>query len=252
MATGTSTRASAPAFHADDLEETTNYRSLSVLAIIGLLFGLASPLCFGAPLLMIIPIIGIVISILALRQIAASDGTLAGTWAAATGLILCVAFAVAPFTRSYVLQTMRTQQADVFARQWLSEMVAGKTEQAYRLTTDSLRRPAPQEPGDNTPRPDPYTTFLDLPLVKALTAAGPDAEFRPEQPVSYDAQSFHRVYVRQRYRITPKAGDANAQPLVVDVTTQRAKLPGEDASRWLVQSFDDPNKEPESHEGHQH
>jgi hypothetical protein len=252
MATGASTHASTPAFHADDLEETTNYRKLSVLAIIGLLIGLASPLCFGAPLLMTIPIAGIIISILALRQIAASDGTLAGRWAAATGLALCVAFAVAPFTRGYVLQAMRTQQADAFGRQWLSQMAAGKTEQAYRMTNDSIRRLPPPEPGDNTPRPDPYTTFLGQPLVKALTAAGPDAEIRPEQAVSYEAPSFQRVYVRQRYRITPKAGAGDTQPLVVDVTMQRAKLPGEDASRWLIFSLDDPNKPAPAPDTHQH
>jgi len=241
MATGASSHVSSPAFHADDLEETTNYRTLSVLSVIGLVIGFASPLCFGAPLLMIIPIAGIIISILALRQIAASDGTLAGTWAAATGLALCVIFAVAPFTRNYVLESMRSSQADAFAREWLNEMVSGKTEQAWRLTTDSIRRPPPAEPGDKTPRPDPYTTFLEKPLVKALTAAGPDSEIQREQSLSYDAQSFHRVYVRHRYRVTPKTGD-NAQPFAVDVTSVRSKTAGDDASRWLVFSLDDPSK----------
>jgi hypothetical protein len=243
MATGTSSRPSAPAFHNNDFEEATNYRTLSVLAIIGLLFGLASPLCFGAPLLMIIPIAGIIISILALRQIATSEGTFAGAWAAVIGLVLCVGCAVAPFTRNFVLQTMRTQQADAFAREWLSEIVAGKTERAFKLSTDSLRRPPPTEPGDKTPPIDPYTTFLGQPMVKTLTAVGADAEIRAEDASgSYDSPSFQRVYVRKRYRITPKAGDAGAQPLVIDVTVERAKLPGEDASRWMMFALEDPNK----------
>jgi hypothetical protein len=243
MATGTSSRPSAPAFHADDFEETTSYRKLSVLAIIALLLGLASPLCFGAPLLMTIPIAGTIISILALRHIAASGGTLAGNWAAVIGLVLCVGCAVAPFTRNFVLQTMRTQQADEFVREWLSEIVAGKTEHAFKLSTDSLRRPPPPEPGSKSPPIDPYTTFLTQPMVKALLAVGANPEIRAEESSgSYDAPSFQRVYVRQRYRITPKAGEAGAQPLVIDVTAERAKLPGEDASRWLMFALEDPNK----------
>jgi hypothetical protein len=252
MATGTSSRPTSPAFHADDLEETTNYRSLSVLAIIGLLLGFASPLCFGAPLLMIIPIAGIVVSVLALRQIAASEGTMAGSWAAGTGLVLSVACAVAPFTRGFVLETMRVRQADEFARLWLNEMVAGKTEHAFRLTTESIRRPPAPDPGDKTPPVDPYTSFLARPEVKALTAVGAEAEIQPEPNVLYEAPTFQRVYVRQRYRITPKSGATEAQPLVIDVSSERAKFPGDEAARWLIQSLDDPNKKIDPHEGHQH
>ena len=44
MATGTSPTVTSPAFHANDPEQTTDYRTLSVLAIISLVFGLAAPL----------------------------------------------------------------------------------------------------------------------------------------------------------------------------------------------------------------
>ena len=46
MATGTSRTVSAPVFHDNDAEQTTEYRTLSVLAILSLVIGLISALAF--------------------------------------------------------------------------------------------------------------------------------------------------------------------------------------------------------------
>lgn len=242
MATGTPSRVSSPAFHTDDLEETTEYRSLSVLALLGLLFGLASPLCFGAPLLMAIPIVGAAISILALQRIAASNGALAGRWAAIIGLFLCVAIGIAPFTRQFVIRTYREQQAKHFAADWLKLIAAGKTEEAFRLTIDSTRGPAQPPPGEKAPPANPYDTFIGLPLVKAMQAAGPDAEIRFGDTVAYDPRSFQQVFVRQKFEILPLAGKSDAKPIDVFVVTQRARLPSEARSRWLMWKMDDGTK----------
>ena len=243
MATGTSSRVSTPAFHNDDPEQTTEYRSLSVLAIISLIFGLASPLCFGAPLLMAIPIFGIAVSILALRRIAASEGALAGRWAAVAGLILCVALAVAPLSREFALRYLRTHQAADFAQHWLSLVVSGRTEQAFRLTIDSTRGPAPPAPGEKAPAPtNPYDTFMGLPLVKALAAAGADADIRFHGTVAYEPQTFPKVFVRQRYEIITSSLQFGAHPVDLLLTMQRAKLPTEGRARWLMWTMEDGSK----------
>jgi hypothetical protein len=242
MATGTSSRTSSPAFHTDDLEETTEYRSLSVLALLGLLFGLASPLCFGAPLLMAIPIAGAAISVLALQRIAASNGALAGRWAAIVGLFLCVAIGIAPFTREYVIRAYREQQAKDFSQEWLKLVVEGKTEDAFRLTIDATRGPAPAPPGEKATPTNPYDTFLGLPLVKAMKAAGPDAEIRCVGTLKYDPRSFHQVFVRQKFEIVPRASNSDSKPFDVFLVTQRARLPSEGRSRWLMWTMDDGTK----------
>jgi len=242
MATGTSSRIPTPAFHADDPEQAIEYRTLSVLAIISLIFGLASPLCFGAPLLMAIPLFGIALSILALRRIAASDGALAGRWMAATGLILCVAFAVAPISRELVLRSIRTRQAEDFAQYWLNLVVSGHTEQAFRLTIDSTRGPGPPDPGAKTPPANPYDTFMGLPLVKAMAAAGADADIRFNGTASYDPQSFPRVLVTQRYEVIPRSTQSDAHPVDLLLTMQRAKLPAEGRARWLMWTIADGSK----------
>lgn len=239
MATGTPSRASSPAFHADDLEEATQYRSLSVLALLGLLFGLASPLCFGAPLLMAVPIIGAVLSLLALQRIASSNGSLAGRWAAIIGLFLCVAVGVAPFSRHYVIRTQRESQAKEFGQKWLKMMVDGKVEDAFRLTVDSTRGPAPPTPGEKTTPTNPYDVFRALPLVKAIEAAGPDAEIRFDETVLYEPESFKKVYVRQKFDVVPHSGGADAKPINVFLISQRAQLASEGRSRWLVWKMDD-------------
>src|SRR5262245_2800485 len=119
MATGTSFAVAAPAFHADDPEETAEYRQVSVLALISFVLGILSPLTFASPLLMAIPLFGIAFSILALRQIAGSQGGVSGRWAAVAGLFLCVISLVAPFSRDLVFRSVRTREAVSVGRDWL-------------------------------------------------------------------------------------------------------------------------------------
>ena len=241
MATGTPTRFPAPAFHDDDPEQTIRYRSLSVLAIVGLVFGLASPLSFGAPLLMAIPVFGAAISWLALRRIAASEGALAGRWAAVTGLALCVVFGVAPISREWVIESLRSRQAVSFARDWLDLMRSGKTKQAFGLTIDSQRRPPPPEPG-MPKQPDPYDKFVGTPVVKDLVAAGPDSQVRFEGTVGYEPKAFPHVYIRQRYEILPPASKTDAHPVDLLLTLERLKLPAEGRARWMIFAIDDAKK----------
>jgi hypothetical protein len=233
MVTGTA----RPAFHADEVEETNEYRSLSVLAIMSFIAGLASPLAFGHPLLMVVPLAGVVISLLALRQIAANEGVMAGRWAALAGLVLCVVFAVAPFTREYVLRTVRTKQATEFARSWINLVLNGNTESAFRLTTDSTRPARQPEPGGATPKATPYETFTALPIVKALVAAGADADIRFVDTPDYKTYSSKSVIVDERFDITPKAGDA--KPLNLIVRVQHGQFAGESRLRWMMGSVDD-------------
>src|SRR5436305_15202732 len=96
MATSTSRTASSSVFHGDDPEQITEYRTLSVLAIISLIIGLISPVAIAAPFLLVVPFVGIAVSLLALRRIAVSGGVLAGRWAATLGLVLSLASAVVP------------------------------------------------------------------------------------------------------------------------------------------------------------
>src|SRR6476646_8224154 len=95
-ATPSTSAAFSPAFHDDDAEQATGYRTLSVLAIIGLVIGIISWVALFHPLLIVVPLVGIGVSILALRQISTNPSVIAGHGVALVGLALCIASLVAP------------------------------------------------------------------------------------------------------------------------------------------------------------
>jgi hypothetical protein len=248
MATGTSSTASTPAFHADDPEQTSDYRTLSVLAIISLVFGLAAPLAFGGPLLRAIPLFGIAISLLALRRIAVSGGVLTGRGLAITGLVLCVASTIAPFTRDLVQRSIREHQAKRFSQNWLELITSGELEQGLRLTMEGNRPQAPSEPGmppgpgvPPAPKKSSYEIFLDEPLIKALKDVGANAEIRFDGTLDYQPATYRSMTVRQQFTVSPPSTGGSQQPVNVVVTVQRAPMSMAGVSRWLVARYENAN-----------
>ena len=223
-----------PAFQIGELDPATEYRSLSVLAIISLIFGLAAPLCFVGPLLMAIPLFGIAVAILALRQIDASEGVLAGRWAAVLGLALCVGSITSAITHDFVGKRIRAAQAAKFGEDWLKLIAAGRAAEAFRLTVDAMQpSTAPTEPGAPPPAKTPYQNFLERPLVKSVAAIGAGAKVTLVDTVSVESRNDRRVYVVQQFDVTAD-GSASAKPVQAFLSMQRGQLPREGGSRWLV------------------
>jgi hypothetical protein len=249
MATGRSAIVSSPVFHGDDPEQTTEYRTLSVLAIISLVIGLAAPLAIAGPFLLAIPLFGIAVSLVALRQIAVSGGVLAGRWAATAGLVLCIASAILPVSRDAIQRAIRIHQAEKFGGDWIALVTAGDLKEAFHLTVDATRPPAPPDPSappsepNAPPKPSAYDTFIANPVIKALQAIGPNAEIRIRETLAYQATSYRNISVRQLVAVTPAApsssGSSN-QPFEFVLSVQRAIIPRESMSRWLITSYDLP------------
>jgi hypothetical protein len=233
MVSTPSTAAPSPAFHADDPEQTTDYRTLSVLAIISLVFGILSPLALWGPLLMGIPLLGIAISLLALRNIATSGGTLAGRGAAIAGLALCIASAVTPYSRDFIQRTIRGNQAAEAGQRWIALLTSGNTQEALRQTIDGSRPPRIAEPGAPPPTETPLERFMKEPVVKALTAIGANPEITLDETLEVNVASYRNVTVRQRYHVKSAAAAAD-----VILTIQRGTLPGESMSRWLIGRYE--------------
>ena len=245
MAAGPPHSASASVFHGDDHEQTTEYRSLSVLAVLGLVISLIAWLAYLGPFLIVVPLAGIAISLLALRQIAVSEGVLAGRWAATVGLVLSVVFAVLPLSHYVALKTMRMSEAEAFSRRWVDLVTSGKMEDAFHLTVDSTRPATPPaepgaHPGPGTlAGPAPYQLFLDQPIIKALKAAGPGADVRLVDTVEYKPDSYRMMTVKQLYSVTPAASAGAAQqPTEFVVTVVRGVLPRDQQSRWMISRCD--------------
>jgi hypothetical protein len=234
----------APAFHSDDVEHVANYQSISVLALISLLFGLASPLCFFTKGFLLLPLVGLAFSLLALRQIALSEGRLAGRWPAVIGLVLCVACGAGAITRNSTTRFLRTSKAEQFARKWLMQVASNELEEAFRLTLDGARPPAPQEPGAPAPAKSPYEMFVEDPLIQKIKSAGKDARIELDETLDFIPLTRREVIVRQRFRITPGNGSTKAgaaEAFEVYLTLQRSHFPGKSETHWLVMRYDPTN-----------
>jgi hypothetical protein len=259
MATGTSITATSPVFHGDDPEQTTEYRTLSVLAIISLVIGLFAPLAIAGPFLLAIPFFGIAVSLVALRQIAVSGGVLAGRWAATAGLVLCIASAIMPASHDMIQRAIRIHQAEKFGRGWIALVTAGELKQAFHLTVDATRPPAPPQPNapppepNAPPKPSAYDTFVANPIIKALQAAGPNADVRIREALAYQATSYRNISVRQLVAVTPAPASpsgSGSQPFEFVLSVQRATLSRESMSRWLITSYELPKAATDSTPAH--
>jgi hypothetical protein len=233
-----------PAFHADDEDPAVEYRSLSVLAVVSLVIGLAAPLCFIGPLLMAVPLLGIAVSIVALRQIHSSGGALAGRWLAAAGLALSVGSIAAYYSRDAFLKYIRTNQAAAFGKDWIEIVQSGNLDAAFRLTVAGAQpRPQMPEPGMPAPEKTPLEQFKDDPIIKSLVAAGPGSQIECTDTLAVN----HRTtasQARQRFRVTPAKSNAEskAKPVRLILDVRRDNLAGEIGSRWLVGSYEPPNE----------
>jgi hypothetical protein len=231
-----------PAFHSDDVENVANYRSLSVLALLSLVLGLFSTLSLVFTLFLGVVLLGLIVSLIALRQISLSEGRLAGRWAAVLGLILCVTCGVATMSRGAAIRYLRTSQAQQYARNWLSVLVAGKTTQAFRGTLEGNQPPPMPEPGMPPRTTTPLDDFKNDELIKKIAAAGEDAKIDYAGTYEYVAQSRRDYFLRQRYVITPQPGSkARSKPIRVNVAVQRSRLRGDAKPRWLITKFESTN-----------
>lgn len=79
-----------------------DYVAVNPLAVVAALLGLASGLAFASSLLLVIPIVGIVFALVAIRQIADSNGTQTGRGLAIVGLALCLLCAAGVMTVRYL------------------------------------------------------------------------------------------------------------------------------------------------------
>jgi hypothetical protein len=234
-----------PTFHSDDVESLGGYRTLSALALVALVVGLASPLCFAAPLALAIPLVGIGLGLIALRRIDRSEGMLAGRGAALVGLALSVASLLGVLTHGQVVRALMVRQAEEFGRNWLAVLQSGETRRAFRLTSTGAEPEPPDDPlAPPMSKKDPYQEFVENSLVRRLGELGPHGKIELEQTYSYDTTVTGRCWVGQRFIVRPAASEPTAagsrsEPVHIDLQVQRSRLPGERASRWLVLSYRD-------------
>jgi len=102
------------------------------------------------------------------------------------------------------------------------------------------------QPLDGTP---PFARYRVTGIVDNGTAqpagtylaVGPNADIRIRDTVDYQAVTYRSITVRQLYSVTPAPGaGASGQPVEFVLALQRATLPRESMSRWLITNYAPP------------
>jgi Domain of unknown function (DUF4190) len=225
------------AFHSDDVEHVASYKSLSVLAIFSLILGLLSPLSLVWSGFLILPAVGIVLSLLAIRRIDTSDNQLAGRGVAIAGLVLCIAFGVMSYSHESLVRHLRSKQAEEFGREWLKVVLANETSRAFNATYDGNRTLPPPEPGSPAPTTTPYEEFLSSALIKKILGAGNDAKIEFVDTLEFVPQTQTSFLVQQRFKVIPQ-GCEPADRVVTDLTMHRGQYRGKTEPSWLVTQYE--------------
>jgi len=223
------------------LDEDSNYRTPSLLAIVSLVLGITSPVALFAPLLLVIPIAGLLLALMAVRRISSSDGLLIGRTAACIGLALSVASIAAVMTRSRMTEQLLSRQARVTANEWFALLQSGEVEQAFELTSASRQQPPKAPPGSpepETPTVSPLETFRADPVVHFLVEHSQDAPARFVRDEVVDPAGIINARIQQLYEVAaspPEASGAGAT--TIELILQRSRGYGGSPAEWLVAAY---------------
>jgi len=168
-----------------DEQPLAQYRSIAPVALVAAGLGVASALILTTPLLALVPVAGIVTSIVALRTIAHSDGQLAGRAPAIVGLSLATFFLGFGLSRHLARQSALEQQARRMADLWLDLLQDGKVQQAHQFReSPATRLSAPQAIAEryatNPEAASQLKTFVNSLGIKDIVARGKAADVRFE------------------------------------------------------------------------
>jgi hypothetical protein len=226
-----------PQLHAPDEPELVQYRSLSGLAMAGLLVGLLSWLAMLSPTLWVLPVAGLVINAIALRRLATSAVAMVGRKAALVGLLLSAAFAAAGPVQWTTYRWFMRNEARQFGLMWFDFLAGGEPHKAYELLAPALQRHPldddlwRQYPGNSRARRD-LEIFVRRPSVAALLKLRGQAQVR-----YYDTeeqwQDRDGDWVYQTYAVTcPVQGEPTT--FFVGLVLQRSFETSTGRAFWKV------------------
>jgi len=178
-----SEKLAATSFSASTDSDLIEHAPLSRLAVVGLLFGLASPLAVISRLFWIVPAMGVVLGGIALRRIGTADPPRAGRAAARIGVVLCLLFGTAGPTADGVHRALLRREAQQWCFHWFDLLAHNQPQQAVQLTFTYRSR----QPLDDSlwqyyrlfpAARGKLRQFVDDPLVRRLLLLGTEARVR--------------------------------------------------------------------------
>jgi hypothetical protein len=229
-----------PATHHAEAD-LVEYRAVSVTALLGLLLGFSSAAAFGHPIFWAVPVVGVFLNLLALRNIANHSPPLLGRGAAIVGLALSLALGAAAATQYSVSAARSRHEAQQLGRLWLEALANHNPELALELEQLPPGRLAPGEDLRLNYRDEPVAAkalgeFTDRPLIAAMIAAGPDAQIQYLETALHQV-TLHKERIRSRWRVTyERAGEPTT--FYVQILLTRELLAPRRVWEWRVEKSD--------------
>ena len=220
----------------EDNGQLSNYRPLSGLAVIAVVLGLASALAILSPALWILPLVGLVASVIALRRIALSDPPMVGRKAALAGLLLSVFWGVSGATTHLSQRWITRSQAQQVAHAWFQYMLQGHTPRAHQLTIDPERRELRLDELDTIYATTPHLverleSFMNEPGPTVVLRFDAKADVRYVQTEN-QFRSRDNDYVLMQFELQQPGTSGQTQQVVVEMR----RKPGESGG-WIVQEI---------------
>ena len=192
--------------------EFGDYQAISALAVASLLAGAASATALIGVPLWIVPLVGILLSCLALMRIGRSAGTLIGRPLALAGLGLAVCFGTAAIVAYFNSQRLVARKAQHVASQWFQALAHGEPEVAHQWARAPTNRARLVDVGrlksyyeKRQNPPGGIGPFRRSKLVAILLRLGPRAH------VELESTTIRRIderleFVSLVYRVTVRPG----------------------------------------------
>ena len=224
--------------------ETISYRPVSRFAVAAAVAGVLSSLVLTTPLLWILPLVGVVMGIVGLADVAKVGAEKAGRAVALAGLALSVGFGAQAVTTNLVSRWIMESRTKAVVHAWLDALGENRLADARsmvapyllpRVETDKLGRGDPSHgepghshhPGDES---DKDGSIEALPAVQAIRRCG-TASVRDVRYAGRDEETGERWCARMR--LAPCEG-GGAVDVRLDLKPDILNEPKRRVERWVI------------------
>lgn len=142
------------------MDELPGYRPVSVLAVAAAVVGVCSAAALVAPVLWMVPLVGVGLALAALADVAGPAGGKAGRAAALAGLALSLGFGAQAATTAAGTHWLTCRRAEAAARYWLEAVCDGRLTDARTMANP-----------DGVPEGEPGAAAVDAALGLCGSAA---------------------------------------------------------------------------------
>ena len=145
------------------------YRPVSGMAVAAAVFGVLSLAAAIHPSFFILPVLGVVFAVVAIRDLWRADSIRIGRLAALTGLALSLFFGCLGLTRSLTTTWIANRRAEKVAARWVDAILDGRILEAHAMLMPFQRLNAPAETEGNV-----STGLFDSRAVEAAYRRHPE------------------------------------------------------------------------------